>query len=256
MNMYTQIASITLGGLLSISEILPFLNIKTNGIIHFIVTSLIKDISEYDEHNDIENECHEQSTETTPLLPSVNIKHELQEMTKELKDELKGSSFEKGQVQEIVEMILQHLQDLQRAQTQWTINYGEANIKNDIKYETTLQLLKELKINNNANDFVEKVTSELKREIGDIDEMHEMIPDMISNAVKYNINTVMDELYIHLDSQQQEMKRNVKEQMESILKNEMSGILKNEMSGIQNTLVQINESLKSGSEGSDKKKKK
>ena len=51
MNIYTQIVSITLGGLLSISEILPFIrNVKTNGILHFIIDSFIDN-----ENQDLEN---------------------------------------------------------------------------------------------------------------------------------------------------------------------------------------------------------
>jgi hypothetical protein len=85
MNLYGQILSVTLGGLLSISEILPFVrNVKTNGILHFLLSSLIKDKIEYEIQNDDESILsstrsdieHSQDQESLPLdLESQPLLH-------------------------------------------------------------------------------------------------------------------------------------------------------------------------------------
>lgn len=226
--------SIALGGLLSVSEILPFVkNVKTNGIIHFVVSSLLKENegegNEKDmEHQPLLNEqtrisrpshtVRDDSTSTseikinnedslqmegidenskvsrgsslfaedqdhinilidkvneinTELLNdaldvnmqqlSVYSSKQLKVLTdmqksfsdstndilmklKEIKEE-KTSSFASKNVEDIVEMILQHLQDLQRSQMQWTQNYGDNTLKNDIKFENIINQINTLK---------------------------------------------------------------------------------------------------------------
>ena len=259
MNIYTQMLSIALGGLLSVSEILPFVkNVKTNGIIHFVVSSLLKDNDGEDTKNDMEHQpllneqtrpsytVRDDSTSTSEneiknnsslqmesidenckvsgstglfiedqnadqlniLIDKVNeintellndaldvnmqqlqthsAKHlkVLSEMQKSFNDntsdilmklkeikEEKTGSFASKNVEDIVEMILQHLQDLQRSQMQWTQNYGDNTLKNDIKFENIINqidiikdsikesvrvsvndTIKDSNLNNNTND--------------------------------------------------------------------------------------------------------
>lgn len=225
--------SIALGGLLSVSEILPFVkNVKTNGIIHFVVSSLLKDNDGQGDANDMEHQpllneqtrisrpshtVRDDSTSTseiknnsddslqmegidenckvsgstslfvedqdqinilidkvneinTELLNdaldvnmqqlSVYSSKQLKVLTemqksfsdstndilvklKEIKEE-KTQSFASKNVEDIVEMILQHLQDLQRSQMQWTQNYGDNTLKNDIKFENIINQINTL----------------------------------------------------------------------------------------------------------------
>ena len=62
---------------------------------------------------------------------------------KEIKEE-KTQSFASKNVEDIVEMILQHLQDLQRSQMQWTQNYGDNTLNNDIKFENIINQINTL----------------------------------------------------------------------------------------------------------------
>ena len=248
--------SIALGGLLSVSEILPFVkNVKTNGIIHFVVSSLLKDndgqgdakdmehqpllneqtrisrpshtvrddststseiknnsddslqmegidenckvsgstslfVEDQDQINILIDKVNEINTELLNDALDVNMQQlsvysskQLKVLTemqksfsdstndilvklKEIKEE-KTQSFASKNVEDIVEMILQHLQDLQRSQMQWTQNYGDNTLNNDIKFEniinqintlndTIKDTLKESRVNNsndeNSND--------------------------------------------------------------------------------------------------------
>jgi hypothetical protein len=256
MNLYGQILSVTLGGLLSISEILPFVrNVKTNGILHFLLSSLIKDKIEYEIQNDdestrsdIEHSQDQESLpldlESQPLLHSnkrkpkkeqqhdhehedsdsvracikqdpacikqdpacikqddkkkedslqkllndvINIKKEIcddnddniksnlnviLEELKELKQD-KKSYYSSKNVEDIVEMILQHLRDLQRAQSQWVDNYGENNLKNDIKFENIVEQMSTIK-----NVFHETTDSILEK-------IHKLKELMYESAAEY-----------------------------------------------------------------------
>ena len=234
MNLYGQILSVTLGGLLSISEILPFVrNVKTNGILHFLLSSLIKDVVEYETQNDDEStlsSTREDSVlysqgqdavpsdlESQPLLHSNkrklkketqndpdctrqehednkknneslqellnvntniqndvtnikkqvcddnndNIKSNLNVILEELKQlkQDKDSHYSSKNVEDIVEMILQHLRDVQRAQSQWVDNYGENNLKNDIKFENIYEQISKVKdlLHETTDTILEKI---------------------------------------------------------------------------------------------------
>jgi len=260
MNFYGQILSITLGGLLSISEILPFVrNVKTNGILHFLLSSLITDAIEYEQQNedeffltqnqlstDNDDSCTRQDTdlhehailsdlESQPLLhshkkkpkketdlqyeyqdDSNNIKYdeslkELQNDVTDIKKELcdeniktnlnviltelknlkqdKESHYSSKNVEDIVEMILQHLRDLQRTQSQWVDNYGENNLKNDIKFENMIN-----QINTVKNIFYEITDSILEK----IHKLKELIYDSAEyqqdESNNINANVISKEL--------------------------------------------------------------
>jgi len=246
MNLYGQILSITLGGLLSISEILPFIrNVKTNGILHFLLSSLIKDAIEYEQQNENEHEScttqqlnehivsdlesqpllhshkkkpHEDENESDPctrqdvqhctrqdnennlkynesfeelLNVNTNIQNDIIYIKKELYDdniksdlnviveELKSlkqdkESYSSKNVQDIVEMILQHLKDLQRTQSQWIDNYGENNLKNDIKLQNILDKM------NIVKDIFRETTDTI------LEKIHKLKELMYESAEEYN----------------------------------------------------------------------
>lgn len=320
MNIYTQIVSITLGGLLSISEILPFIrNVKTNGILHFLIDSFIdnenqdlenliehesllnhdnggngggsssnyrstdndnvtdtlqhvkardqkldmisselrkldvidhnlqeyfnkqhdndkklkgvikddintivqelkeikvensavisdkydkimKDISDHisdhiSEHlisikemnsvtidtirNDIRNDTSELNIET--VLDSIH------NQLKEIKND-KTDSFAKKNVEEIVEMILQHLRDLQRSQLQWTQNYGENNIRNDLKFENIIEHINKLnELLESSNKISHKISDQISDQHFTSDELkHQLKQEMMSHIETMN----------------------------------------------------------------------
>lgn len=235
MNLYAQILSITLGGLLSISEILPFIkNVKTNGILHFFLSSLIKDTDEYQisiidpEISDLNRNCnnnedHQVQTnrqhyltndlESQPLLgnnitkytdntvpvyvqtginPDLNdkIKNDLDIILKELyqlKHDKENNNSSKN-VEDIVEMIFQHLRDLQRAQSQWVDNYGENNLKNDIKFENIINKIGNIKeiIHENTDNIIEHI-----RKLKEL--MYETV-ETVDEANNINTNIISKEL--------------------------------------------------------------
>jgi len=239
--------SIALGGLLSVSEILPFVkNVKTNGIIHFVVSSLLKDndgqgdakdmehqpllneqtrisrpsytvrddststseiknnsddslqmegidenckvsgstslfVEDQDQINILIDKVNEINTELLNDALDVNMQQlsvysskQLKVLTemqksfsdstndilvklKEIKEE-KTQSFASKNVEDIVEMILQHLQDLQRSQMQWTQNYGDNTLKNDIKFENIINQI------NTLNDTIKDTLKDTLKE--------------------------------------------------------------------------------------------
>jgi hypothetical protein len=256
--------SIALGGLLSVSEILPFVkNVKTNGIIHFVVSSLLKDndgqgdakdmehqpllneqtrisrpshtvrddststseiknnsddslqmegidenckvsgstslfVEDQDQINILIDKVNEINTELLNDALDVNMQQlsvysskQLKVLTemqksfsdstndilvklKEIKEE-KTQSFASKNVEDIVEMILQHLQDLQRSQMQWTQNYGDNTLKNDIKFENIINQI------NTLNDTIK-------------DTLKDTIKDTIKDTLKESrVNNSNDE---------------------------------------------------------------
>ena len=147
---------------------------------------------------------------------------------KDIKDE-KGESYSKRNVEEILEMILQHLRDLQRSQLQWTHNYGENNIKMDLKFEkitesvTKLSELSELSelirsfsINNTITDHISKYEfkNEMNMYIEDINDQfskqlhvikginNRLISEIESINTKYeDMNTKVDELFTKINNE-------------------------------------------------------
>jgi len=55
-------------------------------------------------------------------------------------------------------MILQHLQDLQRSQMQWTQNYGDNTLNNDIKFENIINQI------NTLNDTIKDTLKDTLKE--------------------------------------------------------------------------------------------
>ena len=217
MNMYTQIIYITLGGLLSVSEILPFIkNVKTNGIIHFLAMSLIKDVDEYEEsHNtDIESESSLliNGLSNSNVSDNSKLNKEIYDLTKLLNmtntslmdninklNNIKTNYYEKEKVEDIVEMILQHLQDLQRVQSGLNNSDKERfeNILDTIK-EHLKDNLKEIKdtckMNDESINTLRDVTVELNKDLYIVEEIKELTPEIISRALKSNMKGIRDEI--------------------------------------------------------------
>ena len=325
MNIYTQILSITLGGLLSISEILPFIRtVKTNGIMHFLVDSIV-DCNPEDLENLIEREplltSSETSTTSSRSIDSssndttnndldikvtetlqdndkkldiisyelrkldiidhnlqeyisqqynddrkfkVVIKDDINDILHQLKDikvetfdtlsdkhecmvtkicdhvnktcehlnnvnientkltidhikndfniididtilnnishqlreikEDKTESFSRKNVEDILEMILQHLRDLQRSQLQWTHNYGENNIKNDLNFEQIIERMNEIHELLQSNKLSHKISDQLIESVNDQINSQKKHTDELKHQFQNDINEHIDKM--------------------------------------------------------------
>ena len=332
MNIYTQILSITLGGLLSISEILPFIRtVKTNGIMHFLVDSIV-DCNPEDLENLIEREPLLTSSETTTTSSrsidsssrsidsssndttnndldikvtetlqdndkkldiisyelrkldiidhnlqeyisqqynddikfKVVIKDDINDILHQLKDikvetfdtlsdkhecmvtkicdhvnktcehlnnvnientkltidhikndfniidietilnnishqlreikEDKTESFSRKNVEDILEMILQHLRDLQRSQLQWTHNYGENNIKNDLNFEQIIERMNEIHELLQSNKLSHKISDQLIESVNDQINSQKKHTDELKHQFQNDINEHVDKM--------------------------------------------------------------
>lgn len=332
MNIYTQILSITLGGLLSISEILPFIRtVKTNGIMHFLVDSIV-DCNPEDLENLIEREPLLTSSETSTTSTTTSttssrsidsssndttnndldikvtetlqdndkkldiisselrkldiIDHNLQEYISQqynddrkfkvvIKDDIndilhqlkdikvetfdtlsdkhecmvtkicdhvnktcehlnnvnientkltidhikndfniidietilnnishqlreikedKTESFSRKNVEDILEMILQHLRDLQRSQLQWTHNYGENNIKNDLNFEQIIERMNEIHELLQSNKLSHKISDQLIESVNDQINSQKKHTDALKHQLQNDINEHIDKM--------------------------------------------------------------
>jgi hypothetical protein len=342
MNIYTQILSITLGGLLSISEILPFIKtVKTNGIMHFLVDSIVDcnpedleklmereplltssetstttttsstsstsstvsidsssndttnndlntkvtetlqdndkkldiisselrkldiidhNLQEYisqqynddrkfkvvikDDINDILHQLKDIKVETSEILSdkhectadkhdyivtkicdhvnktcehlnNVNIENtkltidhikndfniidietilnNISHQLREIKED-KAESFSRKNVEDILEMILQHLRDLQRSQLQWTHNYGENNIKNDLKFEQIIERMNEIHELLQSNKLSHKISDQLIESVNDQINSQKKHTDELKHQFQNDINEHVDKM--------------------------------------------------------------
>lgn len=335
MNIYTQILSITLGGLLSISEILPFITtVKTNGIMHFLVDSIVDgnpedlenliereplltssetttttttssndttnndlntkvtetlqdndkkldiisyelrkldiidhNLQEYisqqynddrkfkvvikDDINDILHQLKDIKVETSEILSdkhecavdkheytadkhdyivtkicdhvnktcehlnNVNIENtkltidhikndfniidsetilkNIYHQLREIKED-KTDSFSRKNVEDILEMILQHLRDLQRSQLQWTFNYGENNIKNDLNFEQIIERMNEIHELLQSNKLSHKISDQLIESVNDQINSQKKHTDELKHQFQNDINENIDKM--------------------------------------------------------------
>jgi hypothetical protein len=186
----------------NILQELKEIKVDNSDVISNKYDKIMKDVSEYvSEHINIIKDMNNAAVDTikkdikksnesseydiNTVLSSINT--QLQDIKNE-----KTDSFAKKNVEEIVEMILQHLRDLQRSQLQWTQNYGENNIKTDLKFENIIEHINKL---NELLESSNKISHRISNQISDKDFSnedyklqlkHQLKQEMMSNIEAMN----------------------------------------------------------------------
>jgi hypothetical protein len=179
----------------NILQELKEIKVDNSDVISNKYDKIMKDVSEYvseyvSEHfdiikeNDIKKSNESSEYNIDSLLSSINT--QLQDIKND-----KTDSFAKKNVEEIVEMILQHLRDLQRSQLQWTQNYGENNIKNDLKFENIIEHINKL---NELLESSNKISHRISNQISDQNFSSEDYKHQLKHQLKQEMMSNIEEI--------------------------------------------------------------
>jgi len=175
----------------NILQELKEIKVDNSDVISNKYDKIMKDVSEYvSEHfdmikeNDIKKSNESSEYNIDSLLSSINT--QLQDIKND-----KTDSFAKKNVEEIVEMILQHLRDLQRSQLQWTQNYGENNIKTDLKFENIIEHINKL---NELLESSNKISHRISNQISDQNFSSEDYKHQLKHQLKQEMMSNIEEI--------------------------------------------------------------
>jgi len=212
---------LVLSGLLSVSEILPFINnTKGNGILHYLLTSLknvvLKNINSITDDtndpliNDINN--------TSDVDEIINISNQLKELKSELFLYLDSyNDYQNKNSNEYSEIIFQHLKDLQRkfdSQTNKLNEYISSKLNEQI--DNKLNILND-QFNNKLNTYLDTYLNTYLDNVNE--KLNDKLVEDLNKKLVYNFNETLNDNLVENKNYFEKLLNNNNENSKLILEN-------------------------------------